>query len=84
MLGPGKKGEICVAGPNVMKGYHDNPTATANTIKDGWLHTGTNVFVTDQNIQTFIMFGSRGSRLVSCVVRAGLAYSARASIPQVH
>ena len=42
MLGPGKEGEICVAGPNIMKGYYDNPKATADTVKDGWLHTGTN------------------------------------------
>ena len=41
-LGPGKEGEICVAGPNIMKGYYDNPKATADTVKDGWLHTGTN------------------------------------------
>ncbi len=40
-LGPGKEGEICIYGPNVMKGYFDNPKATADTIRDGWLHTGT-------------------------------------------
>jgi long-chain acyl-CoA synthetase len=36
----GEKGEIIIRGGNVMYGYWKNETATKDTIKDGWLHTG--------------------------------------------
>jgi acyl-CoA synthetase (AMP-forming)/AMP-acid ligase II len=40
-LEPGEEGEVCVRGPQVMRGYLDDPDATAQTIDaEGWLHTG--------------------------------------------
>ena len=37
----GERGEICIKGPNIMKGYWKNPTATAETIMpDGFMRTG--------------------------------------------
>ena len=39
-LPPGDIGEICIKGPQVFKGYWDNPEATAQAIIDNWYHSG--------------------------------------------
>lgn len=39
-LDAGQSGEICVAGPAVFAGYHDNPEANAKAFRDGWFRTG--------------------------------------------
>jgi acyl-CoA synthetase (AMP-forming)/AMP-acid ligase II len=47
--GPGERGELWIRGPQVMKGYLNNPQATADTVDgDGWLHTG-DVAIVDEN-----------------------------------
>jgi acyl-CoA synthetase (AMP-forming)/AMP-acid ligase II len=40
ILPQGETGEICVRGDLVMKGYYEAPDKTAETIIEGWLHTG--------------------------------------------
>jgi fatty-acyl-CoA synthase len=40
IVDPGTTGEICVRGPGVFAGYHDNPDATAKATAFGWFHTG--------------------------------------------
>jgi acyl-CoA synthetase (AMP-forming)/AMP-acid ligase II len=54
-LGPKQEGEVCVRGPQIMKGYLNNPQATASTIDpDNWLHTG-DVGYADEDGHFFIV-----------------------------
>ena len=39
-LANGEVGEICVRGPQIMRGYWNKPQDTADVIRDGWFHTG--------------------------------------------
>jgi long-chain acyl-CoA synthetase len=39
-VGIGERGELCIKGPQVMRGYWNRPEATAESIVDGWLLTG--------------------------------------------
>ncbi len=43
----GEKGEIVIRGENVMAGYWKNPEATADALRDGWLHTGDMGYVSE-------------------------------------
>ncbi|CAG7875522.1 hypothetical protein BRARA_E01620 [Brassica rapa] len=54
-LSKNKPGEICIRGHQIMKGYLNNPAATAETIdKDGWLHTG-DIGLIDDDDELFIV-----------------------------
>ena len=46
--GAGEPGELLIRGPHIVAGYWKNPVATAETIRDGWLHTG-DVAVCDED-----------------------------------
>ena len=57
-LPPGEMGEIVTRSDLVMKGYWRNPEATADTIKNGWLHTGDMGYM-DEDGYLFIMDRSK-------------------------
>jgi long-chain acyl-CoA synthetase len=62
-LGPGEKGELLVRGPQVMKGYWNDPEATARALKDGWLHTGDIVETDDEGFLYIV--GRKRDRIVA-------------------
>lgn len=65
-LPPGESGELWVRGPNVMKGYYRNHSATAEAINaDGWLNTG-DLATMDQEGALFIV-----GRTKDLIIRSG-------------
>lgn len=60
-LPQGETGEICLRGVQIFKGYLNRPDATAETIVDGWLHTGDIGYVDEDN---FIYLVDRAKDMV--------------------
>ena len=61
----GEVGELLLRGPNVMQGYYNRPEETADTMKNGWLHTGDlatmdeegYIFIVDRKKELIIVAG---------------------------
>lgn len=64
-VAPGERGEIVIRGENVMAGYWKNPAATADTIIDGWLHTGDMGYITAEHPGYLWVTGRFKSLLIS-------------------
>lgn len=71
-LPPGEIGELVVRGPQLMTGYWEEPEATAETLRDGWLHTG-DLGVTDSDGYTYLL----GRMTDCCHVGENLVYPRR-------
>ena len=61
----GTRGEIVIRGENVMAGYWKNPKATADTIVDGWLHTGDMGYICPTDREFLYVVGRFKSLLIS-------------------
>ena len=61
----GTKGEIVIRGENVMAGYWKNPKATADTVIDGWLHTGDMGYICPWDPDFLFVVGRFKSLLIS-------------------
>jgi acyl-CoA synthetase (AMP-forming)/AMP-acid ligase II len=72
-LPPGERGEICIRGHNVMKGYFKRPDANAETFRFGWFRSGDEGFyeVDEQGRQFFFITG----RIKELINRGGVKFS---------
>jgi len=65
-LPPGETGEILIRGHGVMKGYWNQPEASAHALRGGWMHTGDLAYV-DEDGYYFIV-----DRIKDMIIRGGL------------
>ena len=65
ILPNGQTGEIVIKGENVMAGYWKNPEATAETVVDGWLHTGDRGYICKEDPKYLYVTGRFKSLLIS-------------------
>ena len=61
----GEVGEVCLSGPMLIRGYWNRPEATAESIRDGWLHTGDLGYLDDQGFLYVV------DRIKDMVLRGG-------------
>jgi acyl-CoA synthetase (AMP-forming)/AMP-acid ligase II len=59
----GEVGELCVRGPQVMKGYYNAPKESSDTLVDGWLHTGD---LAKQDEDGYVCIVDRLKELIKC------------------
>lgn len=67
---PGQPGEILLRGPGMMLGYWNNPQATAEVMRAGWLHTGDIGMLDEDGMLTFV------DRKKDIIISGGLNISA--------
>lgn len=54
LLPLGSEGELCVRTPSLLKGYWNKPEASAEALRDGWLHTGDSGVITEQGFIRYL------------------------------
>lgn len=54
VLGPNEVGELCIRGGNVTTGYWNRPEATAEALRDGWLHSGDAAMFDEEGFYTIV------------------------------
>jgi long-chain acyl-CoA synthetase len=62
-VAPGELGELCIRGPNVVKGYWNKPAASAQTFRDGWCHSGD---IARIDAEGFVTIVDRAKDVVMC------------------
>ena len=70
-VGVGEQGEVVFSGPHIMKGYFRDPVRTADTLRDGWVHSG-DIAKADENGYLYIV-----DRKKDLIIRGGLNIAPR-------